>query len=150
MCLRPNWKKTWITRPGTDRATRFGILAIMKYVPSLPPPTIAPGDRWETPKLTAVRPTKAVQERSLSPLIFYRHPRREPVPAEEAGQPAEEAGQPAEEAERRHAQPVPQERRSYCRRVRQHPLLMELRTETDRRRHRQRKSDSTEHIDEEV
>jgi hypothetical protein len=114
----------------------------MKYVPSLPPPASVPTDRWENDGLTAVRPVKPVQERSLPPLIFHRRPRRQ---AEPEAEPV-----PAGEVEKRHATPLPEERRSCCRRTLHQTIPMELRSGTDRRRHNQRKTDSTEHIDEEA
>lgn len=56
----------------------------------------------------------------------------------------------SESVERRKAESSHGERRIMCRRIKNQPLLCELRSKTDRRRRQQRKSDVTEHIDEVV
>ncbi|MBI1173858.1 MAG: hypothetical protein GC139_01180 [Sideroxydans sp.] len=106
----------------------------MKYVPSLPPPVIGGMDRYELRPLHAVEAARPVQPRSVPPLVFQRRTR-------------ERAGT----EERRHAASVVAgERRTYCRRVLQQPMLLELRAGLDRRRHAQRSTDQAEHIDEEA
>ncbi|CAG0125010.1 hypothetical protein RHDC2_00854 [Rhodocyclaceae bacterium] len=49
--------------------------------------------------------------------------------------------------EKRHAEGELAERRIFCRRVIRQPLLFELRAEADRRRNKQRKDDTLEHVD---
>jgi hypothetical protein len=109
----------------------------MKYVPSLPPPLTGAVDRYEWRALPRVQATHPVQPRSLPPLVFQRR-RREPLRAA------------VEQPERRHDPHVNGERRSYCRRTEHLPVLLELRSGIDRRRHAQRATDHAEHVDEEV
>lgn len=105
----------------------------MKYVPSLPPPRITGvWDRLTVSGLAAVKAAKAVQPRTLPPLVVPPHGHHEP---------------PREPTERRHDTHPQGERRTYCRRVRHLPVLAELRSGLERRRHNQRAGDPTEHID---
>jgi len=108
----------------------------MKYVPSLPPPVSGPGAGTEVEALARVRRARPVQERTLPPLVVRPHAQHE-VPAEGAG----------EEQERRHDAHAHGERRMYCRRTEHRPVLIELRSGRERRRHNQRKGDMTDHID---
>ena len=110
----------------------------MKYVPSLPPPATAPTDSLGAKALTRVRPVKPVQSRTLPPLITRRRQYPEAPP------------DTIPHDERRHAEPLPGERRKYCRRINHQPITEELRSAMERRRQKQRISDSTEHIDEEA
>ena len=110
----------------------------MKYVPSLSPPITVPGDRLRANALARVRPAKPVQARTVPPLVT--HPLRQHETSQEQIQ----------HEERRHAEPLQEERRAYCRRVSHQPVMEELRSAIERRRHKQRGADSTEHIDEEV
>ncbi|MDP2143998.1 MAG: hypothetical protein Q8J80_07685 [Gallionella sp.] len=82
--------------------------------------------------LTAVNGVKAVQPRTLPPLVTMPHEHHEP---------------PQESAERRHDPQIQGERRIYCRRLQHLPVLLELRSGLERRHHNQRAGDPTEHID---
>lgn len=110
----------------------------MKYVPSLPPPITAPADSFGVKALTRVKSVRPVQERTLPPLVTQRHNYSEAPP------------DTIQHDERRHAEPLPEERRVCCRRINHLPVMEELRSAIERRRHKQRGSDSTEHIDEEA
>jgi hypothetical protein len=108
----------------------------MKYVPSLPPVS-GVENRREVSALFAVKPVKRVQPRTLPPLVIQPHATHQ-----------EAAAEPVRKDERR--EPVQESRRKYCRRVSHQPMLEELRSGLERRRHQQRGSDGTEHIDEQV
>lgn len=116
----------------------------MQYVPSLTPPVTAPETGPEVKALAGVQRAKPVQERTLPPLVVQPHARHV-APPEVAGK--EEA---AGKEEKRHDPHVHGERRLYCRRLERLPMLVELRSEIDRRRRNQRASDIAEHIDVEV
>jgi len=107
----------------------------MQYVPSLPPPVTGAEVGLEVNALAGVQRAKPVQERTLPPLVVQPHARHE-VPAEVA-----------ENEEKRHDPHVHGERRLYCRRLEHLPMLVELRSEIDRRRRNQRASDIAEHND---
>lgn len=81
---------------------------------------------------------KVVHERDLPSLDLQRHSPSEPLPVQ------------ARQPEKHHAEPYQQERRTYCRRIRHQPILMELRSGKERRQHNQGGTGMTEHIDEEV
>lgn len=110
----------------------------MKYVPSPSPPATGATDLWEINNLTGAKPVKPVQKRTLPPLVSQ--PRQE--------QPESAPVRPVEEAERRHAGPYQEDRRTYCRRVVHLPILEEFRSGVDQRRHHLRRGDITDHIDE--
>ena len=110
----------------------------MKYVPSLPSPIVGGVDRYQSRPLPRVQAMPPVQQRSLPPLIFQRRKRES----------AREI--PSEMPERRHDPHVDGERRTYCRRTFNQPVLLELRSGTNRRRHTQRATDHAEHVDEEI
>lgn len=110
----------------------------MKYVSSLPPPVTVPEAGLEVNALAGVQRAKPVQARTLPPLVVQPHARHE-APPEVAGK-----------EEKRHDPHVHGERRLYCRRLEHLPMLVELRSEIDRRRRNQRASDIAEHIDVEV
>jgi len=108
----------------------------MKYVPSISPPVIGIVNRWAINGTARVKPVKPVQERTLPPLVFqpqHAPPESPPTPTE-----------------KRHAEPLQEDRRTYCRRTAHKPVLEELRSHIDRRRHRQRGDDMTDHVDEKV
>ncbi len=107
----------------------------MKYVPSLPPPVTGAGAELEVKAMAGVQRTKPVQARTLPPLVVQPHARYETPPNAVAKE------------EKRHDPHVHGERRTYCRRVEHLPILVELRSGTERRRHNQRASDMTEHVD---
>jgi len=110
----------------------------MKYVPSLPSPATGAEIGLEVKALAGVQRAKPVQARTLPPLVMQPHARHVPPP--------EVAGK----EEKRHDPHVHGERRLYCRRLERLPMLVELRSEMDRRRRNQRASDIAEHIDVEV
>lgn len=107
----------------------------MKYVPSLPPPVTGVGAGLEVKALVGIKRVKPVQARTLPPLVVQPHARHE-TPAVTAGK-----------EEKRHDPHVHGERRIYCRRIEHLPILVELRSGMDRRRHNQRADDITEHVD---
>lgn len=110
----------------------------MRFVPSLPPPITVAIDGLEVKALTRVKPVKPVQARTLPPLVVQRHALLE-ASSDLTGQ-----------QEKRHDTHMHGERRTYCRRIEHLPILVGLRSGTDRRRHKQRGEDATEHVDEEV
>lgn len=107
----------------------------MRYVQSLPP-LVVPPPSSDAP--TAVSPTAAAHpvgaQRELQTIVRARE---KPVPA----------------VKRRRiprADPEEAERRTYCRRIRNEPVLQELRAGVDRRRRNQRKNDLTTAVDEKI
>ena len=109
---------------------------MMKYVPNLPPVS-GVENRGEVSALFAVKPIKRVQPRTLPPLVIQPH-----------GSHQEATVESTRNIERRES--VQESRRKYCRRVSHQPMLEELRSGLERRRHQQRGSDDMEHIDEQV
>ena len=107
----------------------------MRFVPDLPPPITVGKEGLEVKALTQVKAARPVQARTLPPLVLQ--------------QPTllEEASDPVELEENRHDSHFHGERRMYCRRIEQLPILVELRSGIDRRRHKRRDVDETEHID---
>lgn len=110
---------------------------IMRYVQSLPP-LVEPPPGSDAP--TAIAATAAAHrvgaQRDLR-TIPHPQPTDIPVPP----------------VQRRHAprtNTVETERRTYSRRIKNEPVLKELRSVVDRRRHNQRKNDLTTAIDEKV
>ncbi len=110
----------------------------MKIAPDLPAPVPVAENTLDVKVLAGVKPSRPVQERTLPPLVVQPHSRRE-------GQ-QDTADQP----ERRYEPHLHGERRTYCRRIEHLPILIELRSGIDRRRHNQRKADIVEHIDVEI
>jgi hypothetical protein len=106
----------------------------MRYVPSIPSTTASPTTR-QVKGLSAAQAVKPVfpREQPVLPNIEPHAAQREPM-------------QPAERQEHR-AVPF-EDRRKACRRVSHLPVLIELRSGIDRRRHSLREGDITEHIDE--
>ena len=107
----------------------------MKYVPSISPPVTSTGTGLEVQALAGIKRAKPVQARTLPPLVVQPHARHEAPPEAIANE------------EKRHDPHVHGERRTYCRRTEHLPILVELRSGMERRRHNQRASDMTEHID---
>ena len=107
----------------------------MKYVPSLPPPATGAVAGLEVKALAGIKRPRPVQARTLPPLVVQPHTRHEAP-----------AGTAVEE-EKRHDPHVHGERRVYCRRIEHLPVLVELRSGMERRRHNQRAGDITEHVD---
>ncbi len=110
----------------------------MRFVPSLTPPLTAVKEGLKLQALARVKPVKPVQASPSPPLKAQRHP------------PPEASGDHTGSPERRYDAHVHGERRTYCRRIEHLPILIELRSGIDRRRHQQRAGDLTEHIDEKV
>lgn len=106
----------------------------MKYVSEPPQPASAPETGVEIQALAGIRPAKTVQERTLPPLVVQPHTQHEANP--------NAAGE-----EKTHHERIHGERRTYCRRIEHLPILLELRSGEERRRHNQRASDTTEHVD---
>jgi len=94
----------------------------MKIAPVLPKPVVLVKDPLEVEALTDIKP---VQTQA-------RHETLVEVAGEE---------------EERHEPRAQGERRSYCRRIEYVPVLIELRSGKDRRRHNQRAGDPMEHVD---
>lgn len=105
----------------------------MKIAPDLPPPVAMVKDTPEVKALTGIKPARPVKARTRPPPAVQPYARHEYVTA-------------AEE-ERRHDPHVDGERRTYCRRIEHLPVLLELRSGVERRRHNQRTGDIAEHID---
>lgn len=105
---------------------------VMIIVPGIPLPITEVEDNMGVKALAGVKSAKRVQQRTLPPLVVQR--RHEETP----------------DRTQRHDPHINGERRTYCRRFEHLPVLMELRSAIERRRHKQREVDATEHIDEEV
>ncbi len=105
----------------------------MKFAPDIPPPATPPEIRPGVGTLAGTKRVRPVAPRISPPLIVQPHVPHEPPSGV------------AEEGERRHDSHG--ERRTYCRRVEHRPMLIELRSGRERRRHNQRADDITEHID---
>lgn len=109
----------------------------MQLVPIIPQPKIGVEETLEVKGVAALRPSKPVAERTLPPLIRYRHIKAVLPPNEIA------------QREKRQLALQP-DRRLICRRIHHQSLLEELRSAIDRRRHKQRNTDLQLHIDEEA
>jgi hypothetical protein len=110
----------------------------MKIVPSLPPAVTVAKNELEVDALAPVKAVKPVQSRTLPSLVVQPHARHQASPDMTAQQ------------EKRHDVHVHGERRIYCRRMEHLSILVELRAGFDRRQHKQREDDITEHVDEKV
>ncbi len=112
----------------------------MQYIQNFPLPPSVKGleDINEVTKLTEIKPVKSVPERTQPSLVFRPAAR------------AEHQHNLIKPLERRNAETHLGERRTICRRIKVQPLLKELRSEGDRRHRTQRKTDITEHIDEDA
>ena len=114
---------------------------MIQIIPSDQRPSIEPRQDkvvTEVKEITGAMPAKPVQERTLPPLVLQQHVQHEYTPGTD------------EQPERRHLDVQQEERRTYCRRINHQPVLEELRSSVERRRHNQRGTDMKEHIDEEV
>ena len=107
----------------------------MRYVSSIPPATTSPNTR-QVGGLTAIHSVKAVQLQEQS------------VPKVEQQTVHEEAARLAEL--QRHREVLFVDRRKVCRRLNHQPVLVELRSGVERRRHNLREGDVVDHIDEVV
>lgn len=109
---------------------------IMQFVPIIPRQKISFVREMQVKGITAVKAAKPAQERTLPPLLSHTHA------------PLQQDAGLAQHERRKETQL--QERRLSCRRVRHLPILEELRSAIDRRRHNQRVNDFQLHIDEEA
>ncbi|OIR17331.1 hypothetical protein GALL_23560 [mine drainage metagenome] len=107
----------------------------MRYVPSLPPVTTSPYTR-QVKGLSAAQAVKPV------------YPREQPE-SYVAPQATHQAAAGVQQQPPRRVQPF-EDRRKACRRVSHQPVLVELRSGIDRRRHNLREGDMVEHIDEQA
>lgn len=107
----------------------------MRYVPSLPPVTTSPNTR-QVKGLSAAQAVKPV------------YPREQPE-SYTAPQAVQQAAAGVQQQPSHRMQPF-EDRRKACRRVSHQPVLVELRSGIDRRRHNLRKGDVVEHIDEQA
>ena len=105
----------------------------MKYVSDFPPPASGVVAALEVNTLVGVKRVKPVDALTL--------PLTQPHTINEAPLDV------AMDEEKRHDPHLHGERRTYCRRIEHLPILVELRSGIVRRRHNQRASDLTEHID---
>ncbi len=105
----------------------------MRYVTSLPPVPTSPNTR-QVGGLTRVQAVKPLQTGDQAvPIVQNRSPRQEPAPPVVL--------------QRQHSGPF-EDRRKACRRSRQQPVLVELRSGVERRRHNMRADDIVDHVDE--
>lgn len=106
----------------------------MRYVPSIPSTTASPTTR-QVKGLSAAQAVKPVfsREQPVLPHVEPHAVHQEPV-------------RPV--AQQQHRTVAFEDRRKACRRVSHQPVLVELRSGIDRRRHNLREGDMTEHIDE--
>jgi hypothetical protein len=106
----------------------------MRYVPSVSSTTASPTTR----QVKGLSPAQAVKP------VF---PREQPdLPHVEPHAAHQEPVRPV--AQQQHRTVAFEDRRKACRRVSHLPVLIELRSGIDRRRHNLREGDTTEHIDE--
>jgi hypothetical protein len=112
----------------------------MQYIQNLPLPPSLNGleDKDDVKKLTEIKPVKPVPEHTQPSLVFKPFTRYE------------QQHNLVKPVERRNAEPHLGERRTVCRRIKTQSLLKELRSRVDRRHRKQRKTDITEHIDEDA
>lgn len=92
------------------------------------------------PLMTPVRTKGVAEVKKLDGIKPVKHVKKRIPPEYTPGT----DGQP----ERRHREPLQEERRTYCRRFEHLPVLEELRSGIDRRKHKQREGDAAEHVDE--
>jgi hypothetical protein len=104
----------------------------MRYTPSIPPLATSPNTRQVggLSRIHAVKPVPAADQ--AVPHVENQALRQVPIPLEQQYQRAESF----------------EDRRKVCRRVSHQPVLVELRSGLDRRRHNLREGDLVEHIDE--
>lgn len=106
----------------------------MRYVSSIPPATVDVGGR-EVKKLAGARAVKPVQPHASDVRVVMQHKQHEP---------------PRKVEQHEWHEVRQEERRHVCRRVSHQPVLLELRSGVERRRHNLREGDIVEHIDEKV
>ena len=132
-----------ISSPGLKK------LNLMKYAPSLNPPLKWVEDKWETKGPTRLGPVMPVQGRDtpLEKPPQFAQPETGSEPPPEPPAAPTPTPVPIVEVERRRNDLAKGGRRTYCRRVESHSILAGLRSEVDRRKHKQREGDIAEHID---
>lgn len=109
----------------------------MQLVPIIPQPRVGVEESLEVTGVAAVKSAKPVVERTLPPLLSYAHKLPPYTPPQ------------ISQHEKRQVTQL-QDRRLVCRRIHHLPILQELRSVIDRRRHKKRSTDYQFHIDEEV
>lgn len=109
----------------------------MQYVPSLPPLVEPVPNQGEVRAVAATAAVHRPEERTLPPMVYRLRSDHAPVPAVNRRSTPQSAT-------------VESERRKSCRRLRTLPILQELRSGVDRRRHNQRLNDITTAIDEKI
>lgn len=109
----------------------------MQIVPIIPQQKFSVEESLEVTGIAAVKPAKPVEERTLPPLVNRGH--------EQALYPSSDIS-PQEKRQLI----VEEERRLVCRRIQHLPVLEELRSSVDRRRHSMGSAEFQLHIDEEV
>ncbi|HUX90220.1 MAG TPA: hypothetical protein VMV48_05965 [Gallionellaceae bacterium] len=112
----------------------------MHLVPIIPQPRVGVEESLEVARTAAVRPVKPVEERTLPPLLTYAHEQQRSDAGEIVQHPHRRVSDRPETADQG-------ERRLACRRFHHLPILEELRSLVDRRRHKRRKTDLEPHID---
>jgi len=107
----------------------------MQIVPIIPQQTTGVTETRDVKGVASVKPVKPLPENALPSLLIE-----------------EEVTRQVNEVDHQEKRIVSQqdERRLFCRRIQHLPLLEELRSSIDRRRRKQRNTDSLEHIDEVV
>lgn len=104
----------------------------MRYVSSIPPATVDIGGR-EVKELAGTRAVKPVQPHASEVRVVMQRKQHE---------------SPRKVEQHEWHEVRQEERRLACRRVSHLPVLVELRSGVDRRRHNLREGDIVEHIDE--
>lgn len=109
----------------------------MQIVPIIPQQKFSVEESLEIAGIAAVKPAKPVEERTLPPLVSHGHEQALYTSSEISPQ------------EKRQFI-VEEERRLVCRRIQHLPVLEELRSSVDRRRHSLGSAEFQLHIDEEA
>ena len=109
----------------------------MQFVPIIPQQKFSVEEGLGVKGIAAVKPVKPVEERTLPPMVKYAQRQHSHASSEIRRDEKRQAAQQ-------------EERRILCRRLQHLPVLEELRSSVDRRRHNQRSTDLQLHIDEVV
>lgn len=112
----------------------------MHLVPIIPQPRVGVEESLGVARTAAVRPVKPVEERTLPPLLTHAHEPQRPDTGEIVQHHHRRVSDRPETADQG-------ERRLACRRFHHRPILEELRSLLDRRRHKRRATDLEPHID---
>lgn len=120
---------------------------LMQFVPVNRPAALEKKGEPEIKNVSAARPIKGSSAQPVSPFALDFKPAEKP---EEKDHPRAPHPPDEENSEQAFRERNNEERRKYCRRLQNIPVLYDLRAESDRRRRNQRKSDITTAIDEVV